>query len=660
MKKEVFKGIRLFFVCITLLICEPLYALDYECVPQIKHSKLPSKIVNGYASYWIDRDMIDRTVKDFLEPMSKAGFTACDFKIGPSDLDLSDPAQFERVQKLSNEVRNRGMELFTYVYGNPHMGKRDPQKHKHLPPFVKSDGEVVENKFSLIYWPTWRMMFNSAFQLAKVSRQLDIVAVGMDLETTINTGISYDDAAWNRFSVVHELDSNIPAKNRLTELEKKGLADEYTKWFKEQLEEVAKRYEQEMHAINPDLSLGIMPSVCNWFYDAFVKHLGTERAPAIIDSWLMYNGEGFGEAVLREQARIKALNPNNLYVIWGRIDSYSPADTTVQVYHAIRGTDGYCHYAMVMVNGEETPGYLLPPQYTAQEYYEAFKKAHVQVLLDIASGRKEPTIAYKPVTPMIPYFEKLKSLKLPNLAPAGTGEGTPKMLVMRNEQVVYIYAENGEKIDIELRHLAGRQRPISLHYVIIDKNSSILEEGTVLPDGTKMVSMGAPAAGTYALVVTGGYGGQAWYGVKVHNPHMGVKAGMWPSDGEANRDPEAGEIEMYAAYFFYMHALSPYKFWIARTDPEASARVEIRTGRDGVFSAQLNESSPVVSENRKVKFELPANKAVSVLSLERPEKIPEGMYLGVLWVGIGGAAEPYLFDGPERRVKTVSSAGAKR
>ncbi|MFH1613895.1 MAG: hypothetical protein ABIG61_02265 [Planctomycetota bacterium] len=644
-------SIFLCVVCVSLM-CKPVYGLDYECVPPVKHSLLPSKIINGYSGYWINHDMIDETVKDILEPMSKAGFTACAFKIGPLDFDLSDPVQFERVQKLSNEVRNRGMELFTYVYGNPNKGKRDPQKHKDLPAFVTSEGQVIEDKFSLIHWPTWRLMFNSAFQLAKVSRQLDIVAVGMDLETTINTDISYDDTAWKRFAENHEIDINTPAKNRLKLLGQKSLADEYTKWFKEQLEEVAKRYEQEMHTINPDLSLGIMPSFREWFYDAFIKHLGTERAPAIIDSWLMYNGSGFGEAVLNEQKRIKALNPNNLYVIWGRIDSYSPADTTVQAYHAIRGTDGYCHYTMVMVNGKETPGYLLPPQYTVQEYYEAFKKAHIQVLLDIASGRKEPTIAYKPVTPMIPYFDKLKSLKVPNLAPAGTGEGKPKMLAMRNEQVVYIYAENGEKIEIELRHLAGKERPISLHYIIIDKGCSVLEEGTVPPDGRKMISMTAPAAGTYALVVTGGYGGQAWYGVKVHNSHMGIKADMWSCDEI--------DIEMYAAYFFYMQAFSPYEFWIARTDPEASARVEIRTGRDGIFSAQLNELSSVVSENKKVEFELPADKAVSVLRLERPEKIPEGMYLGCLWIGIEGAAEPYLFDGPERRVKTVSSAGAKR
>jgi hypothetical protein len=134
------------------------------------HLKRPAKLLCGYYGYWLGRDSITDTIRTVLDPMATARFNACDFKIQPTDFDLSDADQLRRLRDLAQAARKRDMVLLTYVYPHPHHGRRDPKRDTGLPAFVRADGEQVEDRFSLIHWETWRRLFDNAFQLARVSR----------------------------------------------------------------------------------------------------------------------------------------------------------------------------------------------------------------------------------------------------------------------------------------------------------------------------------------------------------------------------------------------------------------------------------------------------------------------------------------------------------
>ena len=217
---------------------------------------------------------------------------------------------------------------------------------------------------------------------------------------------------------------------------------------------------------------------------------------------------------------------------------------------------------------------------------------------------------------------------VPQLKPAGDGTGNPQWFVLRNRSIAYVYAKAGEKIKIDIRHIAGDRRPIALKYVVIDANHNELRSESIMPGDTEAFTCIAPETATYALVVTGGKDGQAWYGIRVHNQHMGI-------------------LVAEPVYFFY---ISPFDIWVSRTHPTQSASIKIITGRTEVFTASSNNAEAI--QTNSIVFDLPSNTETSVLSLGKPNEMPQGFTIQNLFVSVEGAVEPYLFDGPQRRLTT--------
>ena len=608
----------------------PAACILVPCLAVSASQPAPSRILSGYNGIWLDRSSIPQFVNDFLDPLHAAGFTACGLKIHPANIDLTAPEQLRRLREISHAIHERDMLFLAYVYPHPHHGHRDPVQDASLPPFVRADGTAVEDRFSLIHWPTWRKLFDNTLQLAQASNELPITAVRVDIETIANSGISYDDQAWARFAADAQLSPGVAAPDRAGLLREKQLFDRYAQWFKDQLNAIAQRYEREMHALNPELMLGYMPAYPGWFYDPFTRHLATERAPAVIDNWTMYNGEGFNEKVLAEQTRVKAMNPHNLSIPWFRVNSYRPDDIAVQAYHAGFATDGYSNWTMGMLGPDHKAlpsGYQLPQPYTPSDYYAAYRRANTQLRADLAAGKTEPLgIPFRPVTPLSPPLT-LDNVRVPQLQPAGDGTGEPQWLVLRDQRVIYVHARAGESIEVDVRHVAGDSRPVALQYAVIDAQHTKLRNESVMPGATESFTCTAPETATYALVVTGGEGGQAWYGVRVHNQHMGVLA-----------EP---------AYFFYTGTFS---VWVSRSHPTNPARVKVHTPKSQLFTAAFNNAPAI--EGNEVTFDLPRNRAAAVLVLGKPAEVPAGIYTQDFNISVEGAAEPYLADGPERRLVT--------
>ncbi len=606
---------------------------------------LPDRIASMYTG-WIapnqeDRDLQANVVEGMLDPLAEAHFTAFYAKFqGLRDraFDLSDPEQLARVRLVADACAERGLALVAYTYHHPHHG-RNPERfpeHTGLPPLVTAEGKVFEDRFAMANDDVWRHMSGEVLQLAEASLEMPIAAVGIDIEHFMGFPASYDDLAWPDFAAERGFDADMPAAERGSFVAEQGLADAYSEWYFERWDAVIQRWCEAIHAINPDLSIAIMPAHhTSRITGPFCVHGGTERAPAIIDNWGMYNGSGLTDDLLVQQDEVKALNPNNRFVLWFRPDSYRPEDIRVQAYHTLRKTDGYCnwHINMLLPGADADDA----EREAAAVRWQAYSDGNEAALADIAAGREEPSIPFVPVEPMVAEMDldALAALPIPQLAPVGDGTGEDEWWPTRDLQQVLIYAEGGERIAVGLRHLAGARRPLALQYVLIGPDGAVLRNEAVAPGGEDEFSVDAPATGTYALWVTGGAGGQAWYGVNVHNAHF-----AFPTQA----------TEAQRARIFFMGAWGPRTAYLTRTDPTAPASLTGSTGRNQAFAVQLGDAAPVMVEGEARAFELPEGTDPIRVVISEPETLPDGFYVQGIYLATDGAVQPYLSVAPERRL----------
>lgn len=606
---------------------------------------LPDKIAAMYTG-WVapnqeDRDLQTDLVERMLDPLAEAHFTAFYAKfqgLGDRQFDLTDPEQRARVQLVADACAERGLALVAYTYHHPHHG-RNPERfpeHSDFQPLVTAEGKVIADRFALANYEAWRYISDEVFQLAEASVEMPIACVGIDIEHFMGFPASYDDEAWADFAAERAFDAQMPAEERGAFVAEQGLAEQYTEWYFQRWDAVIKRWCEEIHAINPDVSICIMPAHhTHRMTRPFCVHAGTERAPAIIDDWGMYNGSGLTDELLAEQEEVRALNPHNRYVLWFRPDSYRPADIRVQAYHTLLKTAGYCNWHIGMVlPGEDATD---EEREEARARWEAYAEANETALADIAAGREEPSIPFEPVEPMVAELDvdALAEQPIPQLTPVGDGSGDDQWIPTRELQRFFIHAEGGEQISVSLRHLAGQARPLALQYALIAPDGQVLRNEAVAPSATEEFSVDAPVTGTYALWITGGAGGQAWYGVNIHNRHFAFPA----HDGEG-----------MGGRLFFMRAWGPRTFYLTRTDPDAPATLTGRTGRTQAFAMSINDGEPQVVDAETLTLELPTGEDPIKVTISEPAQLPENFYVQYVGLSVEGAVHPYLSVAPGRRL----------
>lgn len=622
------------------LICTTVACL--VCTTVGAENLLPRKIAAMYTG-WIapnqeGRDVQKDIVEGMLDPLAQAHFTAFYAKfqgIGDVLFDLTDPEQFARVQLVAEACQERNLALVAYTYHHPQHG-RNPARHADYAPLVLASGETVEDRFGLANQRTWWLMTDEVFQLARASLELPIAAVGIDIEVLLGALPSYDDEAWVDFAAEHGLDAALPAEKRGPLVAANDMLDDYRRWYEARWDALVKRWCERIHAINPDLSIAIMPAhLEHWLVRPFIVHAGTERAPAIIDHWGMYNGSGLTDELLAIQRQVMELNPHNRFVLWFRPDSYRPTDIRVQAYHTLLKTAGYCNWHIgMLLPGEDASD---QERREAQERWQAYAEANELALADLAAAREEPSIPFQPVTPLVAQLnlEAFGDEAVPQLTPAGDGTGEDQWIPTRELQQFLIYARAGEKIDVDIRHLAGQARPLALQYLLVRPDGEMLRNEAVAPRATESFSVDAPETGTYALYVTGGSGGQAWYAVRIHN--------RW------HAFPFRSEGEDYAR-FFYARALGPLDLWLTRSDAHAPARLIVATARNQAIRVQVGDGEAQDVLGEPVTFDLPPGDEPVRVHLEAPVRLPEGFYVQFVKLQVEGAVYPYLAVAPQRRL----------
>ncbi len=575
------------------------------CGKDFNPAELPRQIRAMYGNYNMAHDDVAE-FKDLFISMQKAGFNLCDLKINGMGIQ-SVPAIEENLKKLADEINRHQMVFTVYTYPIPH----------------KSWEQV-----DFLNYNEWRRILKNAFILAEVSKRIPIVAMKLDLEELglYRFKIPYDDKTWTEFASSHKITSNVPLSERHKFLVGLNMEKQYNEWIEQKLCDIVVQFRKEIHAINPKLHLGMMPGYDEILYRAFMRELSTPSVPAIIDNWSLYTGCGYSKATTDAVALTKKLNSNNLAISWFRINAYPPESAlSSHIYHAACMGDGYStwEFSMLAKPGSKLASsdevYHLPSGQTPEKYWQAYGKANWALMADI----KEKTTARAERLPLEPITAGLDTddIEIPHLIPAGNGSGEPKMLIMRERQIIYFYGIAGRGIRFEIAHNA--RRSISVQYKILDSNKKILRHG-ILAQGTQAdFSVALPQTGIGVLAITGGDAGLAWYEVKIHSKHIGIAT-----------TPQR-------AYLF------GFPFTVYASPINGTLRIKTDKGESAIV--KVNDT-PGVTITGMAPLILPHTEKISKIEINQ-SKLP-GTYTQDIYFESDAKSPVFLSDGPQRLLKT--------
>ena len=595
---------------------------------------LPSKILSGYSGAFLGHPEQFERVKRTLDDMSKAGFNSYDCKIQQSRLACDLDSHVAEVADMVQYANERDIVLQFYLYPVPFDGKRNDElaEFRELPHPIDANGIELKNQFMIADARVWKKLFYHAYQFARHRREIPFAALKFDIET-IPWVTSYDDATWRRFCAEDpRFDAATPILNRHRAVLEKGA--DYERFFVRMVAAAVKEFVDELHAIDKTMSLGYMPARegNGGYADVFDVVLATPDAPAVIDGWDMYNGGGYRQKVKDHADNVKRRNPNNRFVCWFRINSYEAQDMTSSAYHTAANVDGYSMWSMSMLTGGKVNSdHQLPKGMKPCDYFKAFGMANMAVRADIAEGKAKcaatmtriPYVEAKPLVAPLSW----ESLKVPALKPVGDGTGQDRSITLRDPRTVFIHAQAGQSIRVTLSHLAGEARPLSLQYALLDGKGTLLRNEAVNPGATETFAVVAPETGTYALRVSGGSCGQAWYSVNVAAPlHWAVDA----------RD---------RAYLF-----EPQTFYVVGSGVDGgNPTLRIRSSAAECFRVALNDGGARdVVRTPSVDIALPSG-VVKVACT----KSPVSDYAQNFQISFPGGGTPLVFPVRERRLEFV-------
>lgn len=502
-------------------VLPPLQGMAEAATSDARFRVLPERLLSGYTGWFLGTSQ--QEILWTYERLRDAAFNSVEVKIQDKLRTFNLEGHLDEVEDLMRKANEHDLIFQLYLYPTPHDGKRHPDWSEHacLPCVVDRDGKALEETFLLTDARCWKQLFFPAFKFLACHERLPFASLKFDLET-ITAAYSYDDANWRRFTEIHrDLDPEMPSGLRANALKTAGLSDSYERFFREETGRAISSFLAALRAIDPDVILGYMPAGKGSFhYHEIEKHLATDRIPAIIDNWTMYNGEGYVDATAEIAERTKRVAAGNRSIPWIRPNSYRPDDIAPAVYQAACHTGGYSIWTLKMLykGGIARPAYALPKGTTLEDYYAAFRKANLAVRADIREGTlaaaaRIPRGTIKPLSAPLDWGD----IDIPDLKPVGDGSGLDQFICTRERATFYIWAESGQDIKIAVRHDAAEKRPISLHYILMDDRKGRLREEVVMPGASEEWSVTAPKTGVYAFVITGGQGGQAWYSVKIGN-----------------------------------------------------------------------------------------------------------------------------------------------
>jgi hypothetical protein len=606
------------------------------------------RILAGYTG--AARDDESERWREYLPLLAEHGFTAVDLKLHPKSFSLEDDASMrEFVHEVANAVDEAGLDFYIYLYDRG--AQRNPEKHAHLPAFMATDGSVNPSMYCLYTPEVWMALFERVFWMAERSNEVPIAGVKIDIEHLQNYKPCVCDTCFYGYArecnrvdegLVIDLDrEEVAPENRWAWIEEQGGREAYMDYLEEQVSRAARVYEARAHAINPDLRLGMMPVRDTHIHRPWMTYLATDRAPAIMDSWAMYGGLGWREAVAETEQFVRSLNPHNLFVPWFRPNNYRPEDMGRHAFVAAVKADGYNLWQLNMMHPDQprghVPTYALPTDYRdPMAYWAALAEANARVQQWLAEPRE---IDYEPIDLLLQRAD-IGDVSIPDLRPmapdAPALEEEPPATGLRGVNTVYVHVSDpAEPIRAEVRHVAGERRNRPIAWALARGPEQAVAEGRVEPGETAELSLEVPNAGTYALVLHAQEGGGPWYSVRVTSHPHGVSAA-----GEAYYFRQSPQ-----QYFWVPEGVESFSIRAATGRRKQEMRLQVwRPGGEQALDHVVN-SAEDFRQTLEIAVPEGTSGAVWSLAVSKPEEMAPTHYSENYYLRIEGA-EPWLADRP--------------
>ena len=258
----------------------------------------------------------------------------------------------------------------------------------------------------------------------------------------------------------------------------------------------------------------------------------------------------------------------------------------------------------------------------------AFGKANEALRADMAAKTlKNPVrIPFKKTAPRVATIN-YSDLVIPTLRPVGNGSkaGSVRRYLLREQQVILFYAKAGEKLDIRIHHMGDNRRPTGLQYAIMDQQKNILRNESLTFGTASRFQVDAPHTGTYAMVLSAGKGGQAWYNVEVYTPYAAIY------------QPPRDQI-----YFF-----GGQKLFIAGK-ALGNKEFQMNTTNNESWSMTLDGKKQVLRRPKMKRIALPDKAAVEAEFGRAPIDWSQNLF-----ITFPGGRTPLVFFGPERTMEVV-------
>ncbi|PID58125.1 hypothetical protein CSB45_05410 [candidate division KSB3 bacterium] len=269
-------------------------------------------------------------------------------------------------------------------------------------PYVNRDGTIFPSTPCPLDAEYWEESLAERFsQFADLSRLVPLAGMLFDTEMYGSELAVYDDvcfceSCWHEFlqtlalsepSLARQLETahGANAAQQFRDLIRYGLTQRYMRFQEEQLEEFVSRLEAHIHHHHPELPLGFLAYVDNWFYRALIRGLGRPSQPVLVFSETAYV-RGYSSLLLQEQAEILSLRSGNAlngrqqpiarYIpgLWQ--SRFFPEDLARQVYDVALHSDGYWIFSADSLWSETDRSGHYALHGPREQYWAAFRTAN--------------------------------------------------------------------------------------------------------------------------------------------------------------------------------------------------------------------------------------------------------------------------------------------
>ena len=345
-------------------------------------------------------------------------------------------------------------------------------------------------------------------------------------------GYCYCSGCFREFLDGQGLKTATPAPaERVGWLRAKGLEKEYREYKKQRAEALARGTEQAVHAVNPDLVLGVLMLDGNsWYYNAWARGFGKPGMPVIAFSENTY-GTGATSYIAQTRARFKELGAYAVLCPGMWLQRFEVKDIPGHLFHMAQGSAGYWLFTTYgfSLPAEEVPTnhYSLRPPH--EQYLDAFRLAGSELDRQSKEGDgfvAKLTATHRQASPRASLsalgWLGAAEVKLRPLVARGRSSPLPaKPTWLRYGAVYHLFASAGQEIAGDLvGRKTGHQEKAPV-FALIAPGGDVVAEGVMKLGEPVPLKVKAAETGVYKLAITT----QAnLFAVKLDVPHIVLSA----------------------------------------------------------------------------------------------------------------------------------------